>query len=159
MPRLVCLVRILEMPNRRSKAKDSQTRPLQNGGDVDGGNEEKRGTTAGHGGRAAPRGQAQGQAQGQAVAAGTSSRLSLLMPRPRAAGRDGEAHLLLRLCNLYILCESVHCFSVIFRGRTFERGQTPYDLFPENFVVTRARRALEPGGRLEPWAARARSLL
>ena len=119
MPRLVCLVRILEMPNRRSRAKDSPMRRLRNGGDVDGGNEEKRGTTAGHGGRAAPRGQAQGQAQGQAVAAGTSSRLSLLMPRPRAAGRDGEAHLLLRLCNLYILCDSVRCFSVV-RGREFE---------------------------------------
>ena len=91
-------------------------RRLQNGGDVGAGNEEKRGTTAGHGGREAPRGQAQGQAQGQAVAAGTSSRLSLLMPRPRAAGRDGEAHLLLRLCNLYILCESVRCFSVVVRG-------------------------------------------
>ena len=82
-------------------------RRLQNGGDVGAGNEEKRGTTVGHGGRAARRGQAQGQAQGQAVAAGTSSRLSLLMPRPQAAGRDGEAHLLLPLCNLYILCESV----------------------------------------------------
>ena len=95
-------------------------RRLRNGGDVGADNAEKRGTTAGHGGRAATRGQA--QAQAQAVAAGTSSRLSLLMPRPRAAGRDGKAHLLLRLCNLYILCESVRCFSVILRGRTFECG-------------------------------------
>ena len=94
-------------------------RRLPNGGGVGAGNDERRGTTAGHGGRAAPRGQDQAQAQGQAVAAGTSSRLSLLMPRPRAAGRDGEAHLLLRLCNLYILCESVRCFSVV-RGREFE---------------------------------------
>ena len=76
-------------------------RRLQNGGDVGAGNEEKRGTTAGHGGREAPRGQAQGQAQGQAVAAGTSSRLSLLMLcgrvscHVRAAGRDCEAYLLL----------------------------------------------------------------
>jgi hypothetical protein len=51
----------------------------QNGGGVGAGNEERRGTTAGRVDRAAPRDQAQGQAQAQAVAAGTSSRLSLLM--------------------------------------------------------------------------------
>ena len=88
-------------------------RRLRNGEDVDGASAVRPATTAGRGGRAAPRGQAQGQAQGPAVAAGTLSRLSLLMPRPRAAGRDGEAHLLLRLCNLYILCESVRCFSAV----------------------------------------------
>ena len=97
-------------------------RRLRNGGDVDGASDVRLATKAGHGGRAAPRVQAQGQAQGQAVAAGTSSRLSLLMPRPRAAGRDGEVHLLLRLCNLYMLCESVRCFSVVVRDRPFERG-------------------------------------
>ena len=75
----------------------------QNGGGVGAGNEEKRGTTVGRGGRAVPRDQAQGQAQGQAVAAGTSSRLSLLMLcgrvscHVRAAGRDCEAYLLLFL--------------------------------------------------------------
>ena len=64
-----------------------------------------------------PRDQARGQAQGPAVAAGTSSRLSVLM-HVRGPRRDGEAHLLLRLCNLYILCESVRCFSVV-RGRGY----------------------------------------
>ena len=54
-------------------------RRLRNGGDVGADNAEKRGTTAGRVDRAAPRDQAQGQAQAQAVAAGTSSRLSLLM--------------------------------------------------------------------------------
>ena len=73
----------------------------QNGGGVGAGNGERPATTAGRGGRAAPRDQAQGQAQGQAVAAGTSSRLSLLMLcgrvscHVRAAGRDCEAYLLL----------------------------------------------------------------
>ena len=57
---------------------------LQNGGDVGAGNDERRETMAGRGDRAAPRDQAQGRAQGQAVAAGTSSRLSLLM----LCGRD-----------------------------------------------------------------------
>ena len=75
MPRLVCLVRILEMQNLQYRAKALQTRRLPNGGDVGAGNDERQGTTAGRGGRAAPR----DQAQGQAVAAGTSSRLSLLM--------------------------------------------------------------------------------
>ena len=76
-------------------------RRLRNGGDVDGASDVKLATTAGRGGRAAPRGQAQGQAQGPAVAAGTSSRLSLLMLcgrvscHVRAAGRDCEAYLLL----------------------------------------------------------------
>ena len=76
-------------------------RRLRNGGDVDGASDVRLATTAGQGGRAAPRGQAQGQAQGQAVAAGTSSRLSLLMLcgrvscHVRAAGRDCEAYLLL----------------------------------------------------------------
>ena len=128
-------------------------RRRRNDGGVDAASAVRPATTAGRGGRAVALGQARGQAQAQAVAAGTSSRLSLLMPRPRAAGRDGEAHLLLRLCNLYILCESVHCFSVIFRGRTFERGQTPYDLFPENFVVTRYDR----GARLAPFAGNLQS--
>ena len=54
-------------------------RRLPNGGGVGAGNDERRGTMAGRGGRAVPRGQARGQAQGQAVAAGTSSRLSFLM--------------------------------------------------------------------------------
>ena len=54
-------------------------RRLRNGGDVDGASDVKLATTAGRGGRAAPRDQAQGQAQAQAVAAGTSSRRSLLM--------------------------------------------------------------------------------
>ena len=76
-------------------------RRLPNGGGVGAGNDERRGTMAGRGGRAVPRGQARGQAQGQAVAAGTSSRLSLLMLcgrvscHVRAAGRDCEAYLLL----------------------------------------------------------------
>ena len=78
-PRLVCLVRILEMQNLQYRAKALQTRRLPNGGDVGAGNDERRETMAGRGGRAVPRDQAQGQAQGQAVAAGTSSRLSLLM--------------------------------------------------------------------------------
>ena len=81
---------------------------LQNGGDVGAGNDERRETMAGRGDRAAPRGQA--QAPAQAVAAGTSSRLSLLMlcghvsfrVRVRGPPGDGEATLLLRLCNLYI---------------------------------------------------------
>ena len=79
MLRLVCLVRILEMPNRRSRAKASPTRLPPNDADVDGASAVRPATTVGRGGRAAPLGQAQGQAQGQAVAAGTSSRLSLLM--------------------------------------------------------------------------------
>ena len=76
-------------------------RRLRNGGDVDGASAVRLATTAGRGDRAAPRGQAQGQAQGPAVAAGTSSRLSLLMLcgrvscHVRAAGRDCEAYLLL----------------------------------------------------------------
>ena len=100
-PRLVCLVRILEMQNLQYRAKALQTRRLPNGGDVGAGNDERPATTAGRGDRAAPRDQAQGQAQGQAVAAGTSSRLSLLMLcgrvscHVRAAGRDCEAYLLL----------------------------------------------------------------
>ena len=93
------LARISAMRNRQSWEKDSPMKLLQNGGDVGAGNDERRGTTAGHGGRAAPR----GQAQGQAVAAGTSSRLSFLMLcgrvscHVRAAGRDCEAYLLLFL--------------------------------------------------------------
>ena len=82
-------------------------RRRRNDGGVDAASAVRPATTAGRGGRAVALGQARGQAQAQAVAAGTSSRLSVLMPRPRAAGRDGEVHLLLRLCNLYILCESV----------------------------------------------------
>ena len=76
-------------------------RRLRNGGDVDGASDVRLATTVGQGDRAAPRGQAQGQAQGQAVAAGTLSRLSLLMLcgrvscHVRAAGRDCEAYLLL----------------------------------------------------------------
>ena len=94
-------------------------RRLRNGGDVDGASAVRPATTAGRGGRAVPRGQARGQAQGQAVAAGTSSRRSLLM----LAEPPGEtAKLTCFSCNIYILCESVRCFSVIFRGRTFERG-------------------------------------
>ena len=54
-------------------------RRLRNGGDVDGASAVRLATTAGRGDRAAPRDQAQGRAQGQAVAAGTSSRLSVLM--------------------------------------------------------------------------------
>jgi hypothetical protein len=78
-------------------------RRLRNGGDVDGASAVRPATMAGRGDRAAPRDQAQGQAQGQAVAAGTSSRLSLLMLcgrvscHVRAAGRDCEAYLLLFL--------------------------------------------------------------
>ena len=74
-------------------------RRLRNGGDVDGASDVRLATTVGQGDRAAPRGQA--QAQAQAVAAGTSSRLSLLMLcgrdscHVRAAGRDCEAYLLL----------------------------------------------------------------
>ena len=74
-------------------------RRLQSDGDDDGASAVRPATTAGRGGRAAPRDQARGQAQ--AVAAGTSSRLSLLMLRGRvschvrAAGRDCEAYLLL----------------------------------------------------------------
>ena len=87
-------------------------RRLPNGGGVGAGNDERRGTMAGRGGRAVPRGQARGQAQGQAVAAGTSSRRSLLM----LAEPPGEtAKLTCFSCNIYILCESV-------RGRAFERG-------------------------------------
>ena len=76
-------------------------RRLRNGGDVDGASDVRLATTVGQGDRAAPRDQGQGQAQGQAVAAGTSSRLSLLMLcgrvscHVRAAGRDCEAYLLL----------------------------------------------------------------
>ena len=87
------------MQNLQYRAKALQTRRLPNGGDVGAGNDERRETMAGRGDRAAPRGQAQGQAQ--AVAAGTSSRLSLLMLcgrvscHVRAAGRDCEAYLLL----------------------------------------------------------------
>ena len=101
MPRPDCLVRILEMPNRRSRAKASPTRLPPNDADVDGASAVRPATTVGRGGRAVPRGQARGQAQGQAVAAGTSSRLSLLMLcgrvscHVRAAGRDCEAYLLL----------------------------------------------------------------
>ena len=79
MPRPDCLVRTSGMLSRRYRAKDSPTRRLRNGGDVDGASAVRLATTAGRGDRAAPRGQAQGQAQGPAVAAGTSSRLSLLM--------------------------------------------------------------------------------
>ena len=61
------------------KAKDSQTRRLQSDGDDDGASAVKPATTEGRGGRAAARDQARGQAQGPAVAAGTSSRRSLLM--------------------------------------------------------------------------------
>jgi hypothetical protein len=118
-PRPDCLVLTSETLRVQYKAKDSQTRRLQSDGGVDAASAVRPATMAGRGDRAAPRVQA--RAQAQAVAAGTSSRLSLLMPRLRAAGRDGEAHLLLRLCNLYILCESVRRFSVM-RGRTFERG-------------------------------------
>ena len=73
----------------------------RNGGDVDGASAVRPATTAGRDDRAAPRDQAQGQAQGPAAAAGTSSRLSLLMLcgrvscHVRAAGRDCEAYLLL----------------------------------------------------------------
>ena len=74
----------------------------QNGGGVGAGNVEKRGTTAGHGGRAAPRGQAQGQAQGQVVAAGTSSRLSLLMLYGRVSCRVRPAAGARRLCLLLL---------------------------------------------------------
>ena len=76
-------------------------RRLRNGGDVDGASAVRLATTAGRGDRAAPRDQARGRAQGQAVAAGTLSRLSLLMLcgrvscHVRAAGRDCEAYLLL----------------------------------------------------------------
>ena len=65
------------MQNLQYRAKALQTRRLPNGGDVGAGNDERRETMAGRGDRAAPRGQA--QAPAQAVAAGTSSRLSLLM--------------------------------------------------------------------------------
>ena len=54
-------------------------RRLQSDGDDDGASAVRPATTAGRGGRAAPRDQARGQAQGPAVAAGTSSRRSLLM--------------------------------------------------------------------------------
>ena len=89
------------MQNLQYRAKALQTRRLPNGGDVGAGNDERRETMAGRGDRAAPRGQA--QAPAQAVAAGTSSRLSLLMLcgrvscHVRAAGRDCEAYLLLFL--------------------------------------------------------------
>ena len=106
-------------------------RRLRNGGDVGADNAEKRGTTAGRGGRAVPRGQARDQAQGQAVAAGTSSRLSLLMlcgrvscsvRGPPPVPRRRSLCSLAPSCNLYILCESVRCFSVVVRDRPFERG-------------------------------------
>ena len=93
------LARISGMLSRRYRAKASPMKLLQNGGDVGAGNDERRETMAGRGDRAAPRGQA--QAPAQAVAAGTSSRLSLLMLcgrvscHVRAAGRDCEAYLLL----------------------------------------------------------------
>ena len=87
-------------------------RRLRNGGDVDGASAVRLATTAGRGDLAPPRDQAQGQAQGPAVAAGTSSRRSLLM----LAEPPGEtAKLTCFSCNIYILCESV-------RGRAFERG-------------------------------------
>ena len=76
-------------------------RRLQSDGDDDGASAVKPATTEGRGGRAAARDQARGQAQGPAAAAGTSSRLSLLMLRGRvschvrAAGRDCKAYLLL----------------------------------------------------------------
>ena len=132
-------------------------RRLPNGGGVGAGNDERRGTTAGRVDRAAPRGQA--QAQAQAVAAGTSSRLSLLM----LCGRDSPetAKLTASLsCNLYILCESVRCFSVIDEAVRLNAVK-PRIFVSREFrsYSVRARRALEPGGRLEPWAARARSLL
>ena len=82
----------MEMPNRRSRAKGSPTRLPPNDADVDGASAVRPATTVGRGGRAVRRGQARGPAQGQAVAAGTSSRLSLLMLcgrvscRVRAAG-------------------------------------------------------------------------
>ena len=77
-------------------------RRLRNGGDVDGGNDERRGTTVGRGDRAAPRDQAQGQAQGPVVAAGTSSRLSLLMLRGRVSCRVRPAARARRLCLLLL---------------------------------------------------------
>ena len=98
MLRLVCLVRILEMPNRRSRAKASPTRLPPNDADVDGASAVRPATTVGRGGRAVPRGQARGQAQGQAVAAGTSSRLSFLMLCGRGSYRvRGPLACLLRL--------------------------------------------------------------
>ena len=77
-------------------------RRLRNGGDVDGASAVRPATKAGRGGRAAPRGQAQGQAQGQAVAAGTSSRLSLLMLYGRVSCRVRPAAGARRLCLLLL---------------------------------------------------------
>ena len=77
-------------------------RRLRNGGDVDGASDVKLATTAGRGGRAAPRDQAQGQAQAQAVAAGTSSRLSLLMLRGCVSCRVRPAARARRLCLLLL---------------------------------------------------------
>ena len=78
-PRPDYLVLTSETLRVQYEAKDSQTRRLQSEGDDDGASAVRLATTAGRGGRAAPRDQARGQAQGPAVAAGTSSRLSLLM--------------------------------------------------------------------------------
>ena len=78
-PRPDCLVLTSETLRVQYKAKDSQTRRLQSDGGVDAASAVRPATMAGRGDRAAPRDQAQGQAQAQAVAAGTSSRLSLLM--------------------------------------------------------------------------------
>ena len=98
-PRPDYLVLTSETLRVQYKAKDSQTRRLQSDGGVDAASAVRPATMAGRGDRAAPRVQA--QAQAQAVAAGTSSRLSLLMLcgldscHVRAAGRDCEAYLLL----------------------------------------------------------------
>ena len=70
-PRPDYLVLTSETLRVQYKAKDSQTRRLHSDGDDDGASAVRPATTAGRGGRAAPR--------RQAAAAGTSSRLSLLM--------------------------------------------------------------------------------
>ena len=119
-------------------------RRLQNGGDVGAGNEEKRGTTVGRGDRAAPRDQAQGQAQGQAVAAGTLSRLSLLMLCGRVSCRVRAAGASL---VTYIYCVNQSVVLVLTSEVVRLTRLTPF-LFPENFVVTRYGR----GARLPPFA-------
>ena len=102
-PRPDCLVLILETRRVQYKERASPMRRRRNDGGVDAASAVRPATTVGRGGRAVALGQARGQAQGQAVAAGTSSRLSLLMLcgrvscHVRAAGRDCEAYLLLFL--------------------------------------------------------------
>ena len=119
-------------------------RRLRNGEDVDGASAVRPATKAGRGGRAAPRDQAQGQAQGQAVAAGTSSRLSLLMLCGRVSCRVRAAGASL---VTYIYCVNQSVVLVLTSEVVRLNAVTPF-LFPENFVVTRYGRGLR--GRVAP---------